>query len=273
MNHSLQNFKTEPECLTLVAFGKEYLDFQMLKPFDLSDLDGNIILENISPERKWRVRRFSYNPPQYHYILSLGQFHSEKAARKVLNKQKITDIHIEIRCLGGQISVNHKNVAENICYEVIMGGFNTKEEAFEFQTRHSHLPLFMKKEIIREARGVVEVCDDVFSQSAQIDNGIKILPRKSDSKIRIYGTSISRKHHRIMPTQTSYRGSMMFRINAKGGVDAIHQFSLETMVTSYSQVIRQRQHHNFQVVLRDDFEQHHCLDLLQIRSLSFLREP
>ena len=220
-------YKIKPHLSTQVACGKEYLDFQMLDAFDILDLQGNKILTNVSPKRKWRVRRLNYSEPQYQYYLSLGFSPSEKEANKLMNKQKIKDIQTQIRSIGGPITIGGKEISENILFEVMLGGFNTSEEIELFKAHHSNLDGEIKSEIIREVRGTLEVCDDEYIQSAQIENGIIVKPVTQNNKFRISGLSTSRKHKRVLPTQTSYRGDVRFVLNAGGGIDAIHDISLE----------------------------------------------
>ena len=170
-----------------VAEDDAILDFQTASPFSLIDQDGNVIFDRVQSDLKWRVRLTSHESSHTVYALMVGSTRTQEQARKVIQKRLPCDYQPRIRPAGSQVYINEKLLSNNVNYQILIGEFNTFEDAQNYGWHiHDRFDTEVIREKIREPRGIFEVFDEQLGRSARINTGFKLVSNESDSEINFY---------------------------------------------------------------------------------------
>ncbi|MBN1894574.1 hypothetical protein JW906_08765 [bacterium] len=123
-----------------------------------------------------------------------------------------------------------KPLCDNSLYHIMTGEYNTLEEAEQHRSRLSYrMPCRIVRIKIREPRCKLEICDADYERSAESENMLHLL-NDAEGKIRLFGISMSRKHQKSIPTQSSCKYPVSFGISTEGAMIAFSTVPLEWYV-------------------------------------------
>jgi len=230
MTRVIRQFSKEPFVRVKIAHGKERIVFQCPEPFSIQDQSGNTIFHHIHSTKKWRIKATRFEKPQFFYSLLLKTVFLEEEAQKDIEGLRKKGLDARLDASGGQMLLDGKAFLDNSLCHVMIGEFNTPEEAEQHRSRLAYqMPCRIVRVKIREPRSVLEICDADYEKSAESENMLHLL-NEAEGKIRLFGVSISRRHQKSIPTQSSYKYPVSFGVSSEGAMIAFSTVPLEWYV-------------------------------------------
>jgi len=228
MERTTREFHQEPTLRIAVAEGQKHLDFSVNGPFTVQDDQGQNIMEKISSDRKWRVKLESYDPPQFVYALQTLITQNRNDAQRLMQKYLKDGYEARMQAIGNPVSFNGDLVSNNTHFRVLVGEFNSAEDAFSYGW-----PLFKKydvevvREMLREPRGQLEVFDAEYERSARVLNGITLRSSISGANATLWNG-----HHTCHRSifDSSHALPLQFCIGTNGTIKAICELPIETYI-------------------------------------------
>ena len=230
MTRIIRQFTKEPSVRVKIAHGKERIVFQCPGPFSIQDQSGNTLFHHIHSSRKWRIKATRFEKPQFFYSLVLRTASLEPEARREVEDLKKRGLEARVEISGGQMILDGKAFFDNSLFHVMSGEYNSREEA-ERHSRHLayQMPCRIVRIKIREPRCLLEICDADYEKSAESENFLHLL-NDAEGRIRLFGVSMSRKHQKSIPTQSSYKYPVSFGVSSEGSMIAFSSIPLEWYV-------------------------------------------
>lgn len=225
----LEHKNGEPIIRVFLFQGQKHVDFVLKKPFDVYDLTGKKILEDINSKLRWRIKIKENNTGEEVFRLILWETKLEDEVKKKLKAIKKIDPEAEIEEIGGDIFLNDKYINNNVKYRVYSRNYENEDDARDAMVkfRPDFNPL-MDILVVENGSGNVELFDSEYEHSAEIESGLKIVPHNQENythffEIRKYNTFFQKEHFK----DYYFSGTTEFGFDSKGYLYAVSEIPLE----------------------------------------------
>ncbi len=222
---------TGPDPIVRIGVMEEYdrIDFSLEGAFDLFDLEGNLIREELEADRRWHVSPDRTNEARAVYSVLTTAFAQRDSAdhlRRILSQKNHPARVVEV---GEEIYIAGKLISNNIKYRVLVGRFPTEREA------RKHLDAFREdfaprvvRQVIRPTTGTVELYNDGFSFDQLIENGFRLVPKNDSSQVTLYAVREGTGFHWEREVDRTYPGVIEVRLDHRALLMALNELPLET---------------------------------------------
>jgi len=209
---------------------QDFLDFKVMGKFSVTDAEGNVLIENITSDLKWRVKvKESRAGKEVFHLILYQSFNKERIEEKLQIARKY-DPDARIEVLGGNIYLGDRRINNNTKYIILSGTYETEMEAKKsFKRFQPEFNPSVTKETIKEPSGVLEFFDAEYENAGEVEIAFKLVPEKVETKIHLYNIrtydEVHQKEHLV---ERVYQGTIEFRIDNRGKLMAISEIPLET---------------------------------------------
>ena len=184
----LLSYQGAPKVRLKMVGRKEFLEFEVTGSYTIKDGLGNILVENLDSNLRWRAQVDAFTPPTNQYILFVVEVLTKVEANKITDSLKRKGYDAWHRHFGYQIHFKDGNVFENFRYRVFIGPLPNKQDARGIQTK---LLGNYRSQIIkvpyRKARGFLEIADIKINNSFRGGGYIRLQPNEDDCTITVLG--------------------------------------------------------------------------------------
>ncbi|GAB4190382.1 MAG: hypothetical protein Kow00108_25960 [Calditrichia bacterium] len=225
----LKHLDGEPIIRVGVFQGQNHVDFILKDPFDVFDLDGNVLIKNVHNSRRWRVKIKEQIAGKEVFELILFETPNENLALERLKEAQDISEQARIEVLGGEIYLNESKVNENVKYQIVSGEYSDEKRAKRDMIRYR--PQFnpiVNKKVIKEPVGRIELFDSEYEHSIELDDGVRIIPHDYSSVVHFlevvkYDKFFQKEYRR----DYYYNGGIEIRFDPTGDLMAISELPLE----------------------------------------------
>ena len=109
------------------------VDFKINGKFSILDEDNNKILKKSESELMWRIKVNKDVNAKFKYGVLVGEFRKKQEAEKLSEKLGDGEFNIQITKSGSRYLFKDKITLNNICYKVIAGYWDDKNEALSYK--------------------------------------------------------------------------------------------------------------------------------------------
>ncbi len=235
MDKVIRNFESEPVIRVFLTGGKRLIDFCTFGEFQLMNDQGEVVIDRFTSDLKWRIRVDSYEPAQFIYTLRVAQMRDQADAEKMVDLLLSQGYEARIQKCGGLVHLNNRLLTDNTEYRVLIGEFNTFEDARSFRSRISdRYNGEIIRERIREPRGVLEIFDEEYENTHKINNCLKLVPSNTETETILYAFRESQQGDQKF---SLYKWPISFQIGDYGGIMAICEISIETYLKEIVHIV------------------------------------
>ncbi len=212
----------------LEGFGK--VDFRIRGQFSITTLEGEDIFAGIESDRRWRCKVESSRGARFIYSVVIATFEDEERAERLAQTLRAQQHPARILPFGRRIVVEDDVVHEGLRWRVIVGAFETEEEA------RPHLMAFLEegefsprilRHRVEDSSGTIELYDSEYDKSAMVDYGFRIIPDDPTTEITLYDVQVGAGFHWERLENRVYRGTIEIRIDNHGYLIAINELLLD----------------------------------------------
>lgn len=229
MERIIRKFQSEPSVLIQVANAIEMIDFQPLGDFDILDNTGKSVLSIEKLPLKWRVKLGSVEPAKFDYGLLVTVEKSMDKAEQIANQLKNQGHEVRINEVGGMIQLNDQKIIDNCMHQVIIGEFNSPEDAEDFShTISNNHSVKVIREKIRDLRAQIELFDSEYIHVFELDNHFAIQPKKNAQSTKIFNVLFDHGYSEECRIEKIFQGTLHFRINDSNELIAVSELPLES---------------------------------------------
>ncbi len=220
----------EPVFRIGILENQNFLDFKVMGKFSVCDAEGNVLIENITSDLKWRVKiKESRAGKEVYHLILYQSFHRDRIEEKLKIAQKY-DPDARIEVLGGDIYLGDRKINNNTKYIILSGTYQSELEAKkDFKRFQPEFNPSVTKETIKQPEGVLEFFDAEYENAGEEELAFKLVPEKVETKIHLYNIrqydEVHQKEHLV---ERVYQGTIEFRIDNSGKLMAISEIPLET---------------------------------------------
>lgn len=236
----IRNFQSEPVIRIFLTGGKDLLDFRTFGEFQLMNNLGEKITDRFTSDLKWRIRVDSYEPAQFIYTHRVAQLRDRANAERLVEQLFSRGYEARIEDCGGLVHLNGRLLTDNTEYRVLIGEFNTFEDARYFRSQindafHSEII----RERIRDARGILEIFDEEYENTHKVNNCLKLIPSNTKTETILYEFRESQQGDKKF---CLYKWPISFQIGDYGGIVAICEIALETYLKEIVHIVIEGQY-------------------------------
>jgi SpoIID/LytB domain protein len=225
----LNHVNGEPIIRVGVFQGQDHIDFILKEPFDIQDLEGNVLAANVHNSHRWRVKIKEQIAGKEIYELILFETPYENHATDRLKEAKQLSEEVKLELVGGEIYLNGEFINENVRYRLVYGEYSDENKAKKdlIRFRPEFNPVINKK-VIKDPIGRIEIFDSEYEYSIELDGGVRVVPHNPNAlthflEIVKYDTFFQKEYKK----DYYYNGTLELRFDATGDLMAINELPLE----------------------------------------------
>ncbi len=210
--------------------GQEHIDFRIMGKFHVEDGDGNELVPVTESNLKWRVKIKDSKPGKESYFLVLFEAFDRETVEAKLDIARKIDPSAEMVVLGGDIFFGDRKINNNAKYSIVCGDYPSELAARKsFKLFQPQFIPYVEKKSVKEPQGQLEIFDAEYDKSAEATNVVRIVPVKTETKIKIYGV---KSFNDILQKENFndliFDGTMEFRFDHQSNLMAISEVPLES---------------------------------------------
>lgn len=227
--YHLNQVKGQPVFRIGLFSGQEYIDFRVMDKFSLYDSEGNLLIENIKSDLKWRIKVKESRPGKERYFLVVFESFNKARAKEKLQIVRNIDSTAELKVLGGDVFLNKRKVNNNAKYVIVAGSYPTEMAARKaFKRFQPEFIPHVEKEVVKNATGQFEAFDAEYDKSTEVNNVLRIVPNNPNTKTKIFGVRsfdelLQKENH----NDQVFNGTVEIRFDIQGKLMAISEVPLE----------------------------------------------
>ncbi len=228
------NFPTlngQPAVNICIFKNQQYVDLKYdTHLFDVYDLRGNKVLENIEENRTWRIKIKQANPAKYQYYLILRESVNLDTIKQLFSSYQKHENNLSIVGVGGDVYLYDKAVTSNKKYVILAGPFVDERDARHHSKRYRSLThCRIHRQLVKPGSGVIEIFDSEFECSAEVKNGVKLIPKDYTSyfelqHFEVFNSIESKLHHENL----FYRGALIVKIDEFKKLTGVNEIPVES---------------------------------------------
>lgn len=219
----------EPVLRVGVFQGQDNVDFLIKDPFDITDLDGNVLASGIHNNRRWRVKIKDQIAGKEMYELILFETYDEQIAMKRLAEARGIDPAVDVALVGGDVYLGDTKIHENVKYRLIFGNYPDEHLARKDSIRFR--PIFApmaSKKIMKESVGKVEIFDSEYEFSFELDKGVRVVPHNPSTLLHFLDiVRYDKYYQKEYKKDLYYNGTIEVRFDANGDLMVINELPIE----------------------------------------------
>jgi len=229
-NVFLKESDNEPLMRIALFESQDFLDLKIMGEFSVADENGNMLINPVTSELKWRVKIKDSKPGKEQFFIVLFESFQFELTEEKLKIAKKIDENVEIKRLGGNVYFKDKKINNNVKYVLTYGYFPTEIEARKnFKRFQPEFVPYVEKTVVKQSQGHLEAFDAEYEYSAEAANAMKIIPSNIQTKIKLFGIRsfepILQKYHH---GDLVFNGTMEFRFDNHGSLMGVSEVPLET---------------------------------------------
>lgn len=207
----------------------EKLTFSFVGQYCIETLVGETV-RNASPsEEKWRARVEESTPTQFLFSVLANSFAKNNDAMTLAEQFEKDGTPAVVRQIGGAIEVDGRVVGDNTLYRVQVGNFRSEVEAVKFaETLYDDYAPRIVREVLRVARGNIELFDAELVESFTVKNGFRLVPASSDAAVTIYGVRTGSGFGYEPVEDRTYGGIIEVFFDHSGQLAAVNKIPIDT---------------------------------------------
>ncbi|MGD9487692.1 MAG: SpoIID/LytB domain-containing protein [Calditrichaceae bacterium] len=206
----------KPAVNVCIFRNRKYIDFKIEdNVFDVMDLENNTVLAGISSDRVWRIKIKESKPAVYSYFLILDESTDMDSIRKNYEAFQKTVSNITIIDTGGDVYLGERFLTTNKKYLLLAGPFEDERTARHNsklfgQLNHCRL----HRQQVKDGSGVLEIFDSEYEISAEVKDGIRLVPHDHSAMIELEHFEIhNHNNDKRQHEQLFYPGEMTIKID------------------------------------------------------------
>jgi len=220
-----------PDPIVRIGIMEEYdrIEFSVDDIFDIIALNGNVVASGIRSDAQWYVAPYETEEARAIYSILTTAFADRDSADE-LRKRLASEGHpARIAEIGDEVCIDGRVVADNVKYRVLIGRWPTEKEAKSALEpfRDEFAPRVIRQ-IVRPATGIIDVKDNNFDWSFQIQDGFRIVPRSHNCPVMLYDVREGTGFHWEREVDRQYPGIIEIRIDHRALLMAYTEVPLET---------------------------------------------
>lgn len=220
-----------PDPIVRIGLIEEYdrLSFSVKGEFEFVSLTGKPLEIESIQEVKWTVAPDRTEEARAVFSILTTAFADRDSADDLRRKLSTADEQARIAEIGEEIYIDGRKVADNLKYRVLVGRYATEREAREHLDpfREGFAPRVIRQ-IVRQATGTIELSRESDGFSTPVEEGFRIIPKDSDSKVTMFDVREGTGFHWEREVDRTYPGIIEVRIDHRGLLMAFTELSIET---------------------------------------------
>lgn len=220
-----------PDPIVRIGLMEEYdkISFALQGSFDLLDLTGEVLIENLQSDQRWFVIPDQTNEARAVFSVLTTAFAQRDSAdrlRRSLNQKNHPARVVEV---GEEIFIDGKLVANNIKYRVLVGRHPSEKEARKYLDgfRDDFAPRVVRQ-IVRPSTGTVELYSEDFATDELIQNGFRLVPKDDSSRVTLFAVREGTGFHWEREVDRTYPGIIEVRLDHRALLMALTELPLES---------------------------------------------
>ncbi len=219
-----------PDPVIRIGLMEEYdrIDFVLQGPFDMVDLEDNIVEENFESDQRWHLVPDQTNEARAVYSVLTTAFARKDSADKLRRDLTHRKHAARILEVGEEISIEGRLITNNVKYRVLVGRWGTEREArANLAAFQSEFAPRIVRQVIKPSTGTLELFDEDFGTSRNIENGLRLIPKSSESKVVLFNVREGTGFHWERESDRTYDGIIEIRLDPRALLMALTEISLE----------------------------------------------
>jgi len=214
----------------LLFKNRKHIDIKISnRDFQITDLQGTALFEEVENDKFWRVKVKEAEPAEYQYFLMLREARSKPVIESDYDELRAQGHAVTSVTVGGDIFLDEQLVNHNEKHIILAGPFRNEKEA----RRHSHNYGYLNhcrihRKQVKPARATVEIYDPTCENFAEIQGGIKLIPKNPAAYFELCNFEIKQEAiHKPQRENLFYSGHLIIRADEDNTLIGINEIDLE----------------------------------------------
>ena len=208
--------------------GYKRIDFHLDGIFTITDLNDKPIISEINSDLRWRAKIEESDSAEFKYHVLLKTFGSFTQAQAAADSLAEKGYDTRVAVIGSLIKIDGEVVNDPRKYRLLVGSFASEEECDsligeffeEFNPR-------AVRTLVGPAKGKLEFYDAEFDFSGTLDNGFRLIPQNTGSRVVLHKVRIGKGFHWEDSEDRIYPGIIEIRIDHEGRLQAINEITID----------------------------------------------
>lgn len=218
------------EPIVRIGLMEEYdrIDFSVGGEFNVTDLKGSPILENVVNEQRWHVFPDTTKEARAVYSILLTAFAKRDAADKLRRSLTKKDYAARVIEVGTEVVIDGRSISNSVKYRVLVGRWNNERDARKSldEFREVYAPRVVRQ-ILKPSTGTIDLQNFDYSLAKRIKDGFRIVPKSDDCQVTLFEVREGTGFHWEREVDRTYPGILEVRVDHRGLLMALTELPLE----------------------------------------------